>query len=130
MAKEAQNAVEGISDPELKRIAFEKILNDLLNSDTRKVNSDSTFPAKKVKKRNSKTTGKSNKDGPQSQVKALIDEGFFKKPKTLSEVKTELGTRGFHIPLTHLSAPLVRLCRQKFLRRSKESSGTYSYSNW
>lgn len=64
----------------------------------------------------------------------MIDEGFFKKPKTIAHVKAELENRGHHIPLTSLSGPLQKLCQRKKLRRQRlKTSGkkqTFAYSNW
>jgi hypothetical protein len=42
----------------------------------------------------------------------MVDDGFFKKPKTISEVKAELENRGHHIPLTSLSGPMQALSEE------------------
>jgi hypothetical protein len=64
----------------------------------------------------------------------MIEDAFFTKPKTISEVKAELENRGHHIPLTSLSGPLQKLCQAKKLRRQKvEGKGKkrpFAYSNW
>ncbi len=64
----------------------------------------------------------------------MIGEGFFKKPKTITQVKAELENRGHHIPMTSLSGPLQTLCQQRVLRRQKgKTEGTkqiYAYSEW
>lgn len=60
----------------------------------------------------------------------MVDDGFFDRPKTISEVKAELENRGHHIPLTSLSGPLQKLCKKKVLRRQKPDGKTFSYSNW
>lgn len=130
IAKEAQDAVEAIKDPELKRVAFEKILDNLLANG---------FPVKisepNLHKKNSKhkigTKPKASKIGPSGQIKALAEEGYFKTPKGISKIKDELAARGFHLTLALLATPLRRLCQQKILRRSKEAGGNgYTYSNW
>lgn len=66
-------------------------------------------------------------------MEGLIDDGFFKKPRTLSEVKAELANRGHHIPRTSLSGPLQTLCKNHRLRRQKgigSSKGRFAYTNW
>src|SRR5207249_4080720 len=111
-ALEAEQSVASIKDPELKRIAFEKILDALLAEPTQRGNS---------KKRDSRVRDQSPtaRGGPKAYVSELAEEGFFESPRTMSEVKEELGNRGHHIPLTSLSGPLQRLCQGKVLRRSK-----------
>jgi hypothetical protein len=52
--------------------------------------------------------------GPQAYVEELVSDGFFKKQKTISEVKTELGNRGHHIALTASAV----LCRNFARRRN------------
>lgn len=77
---------------------------------------------------------KSTRGGTSAYIVELIDEQFFSKPKTISEVKAELGNRGHHIPLTSLSGPLQKLCQKKRLRRQKtDGEGkkkAFAYSNW
>jgi hypothetical protein len=63
----------------------------------------------------------------------MIGDGFFKKVKTMGEVKAELENRGHHIPFTSLSGPLQKLCQNRKLRRQKMDRGgkkTFGYSNW
>jgi hypothetical protein len=69
-------------------------------------------------------------------VEALIDEDFFKKQRTIAEVKAELANQGHHIALTSLSGPLQKLTQERRLRRQKITGGSkgskvsYAYSNW
>jgi hypothetical protein len=87
--------------------------------------------AKQSKPREGKE--KRKRTGPQGYIEEMIAEKFFAKPKTLGEVKAELGNRGHHIPLTHLSGPMQRLCQRKQLRRQKTADGKkqiFTYSNW
>jgi hypothetical protein len=47
--------------------------------------------------RSPRTAAKPKKGGgPKGCVRELIDDGFFKKPKTIAEVKAELANRGAH----------------------------------
>jgi len=131
LVAQAEKAVAGVKDPELKRIAFQKILDDLLGG--------SVLPAARhggaAKKRPAAgaKTKRAASSGPQAYVEELIEESFFKKPKTIANVKAELENRGHHIPLTSLSGPLQKLCQRRSLRRQRVKSGkkqTFAYSHW
>jgi len=131
LVAQAEKAVAGVKDPELRRIAFQKILDDLLGSAA----SPATRPRGATKNRPVATEKlkRPTKGGPQAYVEELVAEGFFKKPKTIANVKAELVNRGHHIPLTSLSGPLQKLCQRKTLRRQRIKSGkkqTFAYSHW
>jgi hypothetical protein len=132
LVKQAEKAVASVKDPELRRVAFEKVLDDLLaiGSGSKEV---------PHKKSTGKTAPKAQpnrnaRGGPTAYIQELADDGFFKKRKTIAEIKAELENRGHHIPLTSLSGPLQNLCKGKVLRRQKTSEPgsrrTYSYSEW
>lgn len=127
----AEKAVAGVKDPELKRIAFQKILDDLLGGAA----SPAPRPAASSKKSSTTTKPKrAAKSGPHAYVEELVDDGFFKKPKTIAHVKAELENRGHHIPLTSLSGPLQKFCQRKMLRRQRvktsDKKQTFAYSHW
>jgi len=139
MVAQAEAAVAAVKDPELRRVAFEKILTTLLEQQSapakaaasrrpnRSAPAAAARPARAAKKRHG---------GPMAYVQELIGDGFFKKQKTIADVKAELVNRGHHIPLTSLSGPLQSLTKQKQLRRQKvvmngkKSKTTFAYSNW
>jgi hypothetical protein len=130
---QAENAVKGLKDPELKRIAFQKVLDDLIGASDRP--SESSSVRKKGRKSNNPSKPKpAPKGGPRAYIRELVEEGFFKKPKTISDLKVELENRGHHIPLTSLSGPMQQLCKIRELRRKRtEEPGakkTFVYSNW
>jgi len=139
LVKQAEQAVKSVSDPELRRVAFEKILAALLEKTETTYNSkprggrkiiSSVAPA-------TKRAGKKLK-GPKAYIHELIEEKFFTKPKALPQVKAELENRGHHIAVTSLSGPLQSLCKAKLLRRQKaiapgkagKERQTYTYSEW
>jgi len=132
VVKQAEQAVGAVKDPELRRVAFEKILDDLLGS------SSAINPKKKPPKPSGRRrltgAGKPKSAGPLSYVEELVNDHFFSKPKTIAQVKAELENRGHHIALTSLSGPLQKLTLKKQLRRQKTKTAgkkqTYSYSNW
>ena len=136
LVAQAESAVAAVKDPELKRVAFQKVLDDLLGS--RPAAEAAPKPKRTSSGRAPKVSpGKkapAAKMGPQAYIEEMKGEGFFKKPKTIAQVKAELGNRGHHIPLTSLSGPLQTLCKRKILRRQKTNSSgkkqTYAYSEW
>lgn len=140
LVAQAESAVSAVKDAELRRVAFEKILDDLLASssagpqDTKPDRGTSGAASRRTKAKAVGGESKSARGGTAAYIEELIDEGFFSKPKTISEVKAELGNRGHHIPLTSLSGPLQRLCQKKKLRRQKTDGGgkkkAFAYSNW
>jgi hypothetical protein len=138
---EAEEAVKSVKDPELRRVAFEKILGHLLGHAAGTSESESTPKSKPTpsKARGSGGSSKrapSAKSGPKARVEELVDADYFKKQRTIADVKTELANRGHHIPLTSLSGPLQSLTQQRRLRRQKVATNgkgskvTYAYSNW
>jgi hypothetical protein len=135
LVEQAERAVSSVKNPELKRVAFEKILDDLLSLGLPRQQRESQLPQRKRRGVEAPhAQAKAKRAGPQAYLDELTDEGFFQKPKTISEVKAELENRGHHIPLTSLRGPLQKLCQKKKLRRQKaEGSGnkkTFVYSNW
>lgn len=128
---QAEAAVKAVKDPELRRVAFEKVLDNLLVSGGKP--SKEKADGRSAKKAQSKAAPKKG-SGPIGYVRELAKEGFFKKPKTITQVKTELGNRGHHIPLTSLSGPLQTLCQQRVFRRNMaKTTGnkqSFNYSEW
>lgn len=135
----AENAVKNLKDPELRRIAFEKILEEFLQSE-RSPTSVAGQKSEKISKPSQKATArKANSDtagkrGVTLYVNELVTDSFFKKQKTIADVKAELSNRGHHIPITSLSGPLQKLCQKRTLRRQKiKKDGekeTFAYSEW
>ena len=135
LVTQAEEATRAIKDPELRRVAFERVLDDLLSGGGTATQGGAR--AAKPVARSPRTAAKPKKrGGPTGYVRELIDDGFFKKPKTIAEVKAELANRGHHIALTSLSGPLQSLCQGRVLRRHKAKAGdkakksTFNYSEW
>lgn len=130
----AEASVQGVKDPELRRVAFEKVLEKLLSTDAEvrvsaKAGKRKTSPTKKTKQ-------PKRRGGPKAYILDLMEEGFFSKPKAIADVQTALEERGHHIAITSLSGPLQSLCKDRTLRRQqKEVDGkgakkVYVYSKW
>lgn len=132
LVAQAEKAVASVKDPELKRVAFQKVLDDLLALQSG-AEPKRAVPVKKSGKV-SKTKTAPAKYGPQAYVEEMIEDAFFKKPKTIAQVKAELENRGHHIPITSLSHPLQTLTQRRSLRRQRsKTSGnkhTFVYSEW
>lgn len=135
LVTQAEVATRAIKDPELRRVAFERVLDDLLAGSTGTSQSGArSIKAARLATQTSLNAKKSS--GPKGYIRQLLDDGFFKKPKTIAEVKAELANRGHHIALTSLSGPLQSLCQDRFLRRHKAKPGdkgkkaAYNYSEW
>src|SRR5437773_6715693 len=101
LVAQAESAVSAVKDAELRRVAFEKILDDLLASSSggaqdstakRKTGGQPTSAPGRSQPKTKAAAGpsKSVRGGTSVYVDELIDEDFFSKPKTISEVKAEL----------------------------------------
>jgi hypothetical protein len=140
MVTEAEVAVASVKDPELRRVAFEKILTTLLEQVTTPHGPSRAKPGgRKAGKYGARAGAQGEKNlrrGPKAYVQELIKDSFFKKQRTLADVKAELVNRGHHVALTSLSGPLQLLTQEKQLRRQKTSADgkgtktTFVYSNW
>jgi len=123
LVAEAESAVAAVKDPELRRAAFEKILERLLGSST----------LEKPESKKAATAKTKSKRGATGYLEELINEGLFKEQRTLAQIKAELANRGYHVPQTSLSGPLQKLCQNKRLRRERLKAdgqkATYGYSN-
>lgn len=58
----------------------------------------------------------------------LKNEGFFKQPKFLNDVKEKLGQDGYHYSTTSLSGPLQEAVQRRLLGRLKKE-GQWAYVN-
>jgi hypothetical protein len=99
-------------------IAFMRsLLSGANEEDTMNKNNKSNKSTKKQKSNKKSLT--SNK-GPRSVIAELIDEGFFAKKKSLSEIQRKLEEMGHIYAQTSLSGPVLKLVRDKKLNRNKE----------
>ena len=117
LVAQAESAVGAVKDPELKRVAFQKVLDDLLGAQPDAAATPKSKGGRAARSSGgiAKTKKPSTRKGPQGHVQELIDDGFFKKQKSIAQVKAELENHGHHIALTSLSGPLQRLCQRRLL---------------
>jgi hypothetical protein len=137
MIAEAEAAVAAVKDPELRRVAFDRILATLLErkEPTRTLPKGKTHGRPRATAQLESDRAAKARGGPKRYVEDLLKDGFFEKQRTIADVKAELANRGRHIALTSLSGPLQTLTQQRKLRRQKISAkdgqkSTYAYSNW
>lgn len=123
--KRAERAVEGMADGPLKIAAFQTILAKLLAE----AEPEEQVQRAAVKAPNVRTEQPSTLTG---RILAIRSEGFFKTQRSLGEVRENLGSRGWHYPLTTLSGVMQALVRQRELRRERGAVGNkqvWKYSN-
>jgi hypothetical protein len=80
-------------------------------------------PSRKTKATRSSAVDKKDRPkrkGPQTLLEELANENFFKSKRTIGEVQKKLEEKGHIYALHSLSTPLLRLTRNKTLRRIKE----------
>jgi len=58
-------------------------------------------------------------------IATLAEEGFFKKPRSLADIRAELETHGHHYPVTTLSGAALTEVRKRNLRRLKREGQWY-----
>lgn len=111
--KKAEEAIRDMPDTPLRMKAFEVILASLLSQPkspmlgTGLEAQESSRPASSLS----------------SRVGVLVEEGFLDEPRSLSEIQRKLAEHGWHYPQSNLSTPLIRMVRQRELRRLQASSG-------
>ncbi len=66
--------------------------------------------------------------GPLGRVSLLVQEGFFKEKRSISEIKSKLAEKAIFYDLTSLSPSVLRLVKRGELRRIKEE-GNWRYVN-
>src|SRR5688500_6723056 len=94
LLEDAEKSVSGIKNEKFREMAFEKLLNHLLKADTDDDEQDEEEkPRKKSVKKSNRTrkreggNSKSKAEGPLAWLRELSDEGFFKKPKSSSNIR-------------------------------------------
>jgi len=115
--KRAEAAVADMAEGALKVKAFEVILGSLIAAESRPHPKPVAAPARPDEVRSAPPSSLAERIG------LLGEEGFFAEPKSLSDIQAKLAEHGWHYPQTNLSTPLVRLVRQRRLRRLQLAEG-------
>jgi hypothetical protein len=108
LRKQAEKAVQDMPDGEFKLKAFEVILNHLLAPGKAQLTSESQAEAPQRKAVVNEAED-SDAQSTQGRILVLKAEGFFKKPQSIGQTRSELAARGWHYPVTTLSGELIQL---------------------
>lgn len=123
--RQAEAAVADMAEGALKIKAFEVVLQHLLSAGKDKRVGDRPRAALREGKNHSPTSIA-------GRILTLQEEGFFSQPRTIADIKAELGNHGWHIPLTTLSGRLQGLVQHRRLRRERvdvRGKKQWRYSN-
>jgi hypothetical protein len=93
-------------------------INAIINYASGSMNSTNTQRRKTPKKHNVKA--RTVRDTPTSLIRGLINDNFFKPPKSLPQIRAKLTEMGHPYAVTSLSPAVLRLVRARELRRLKE----------
>jgi superfamily II DNA/RNA helicase len=63
------------------------------------------------------------REGLQTLLRALVSEDYFKTKRTIGEIRAKLEEQGHIYPIVRISTPLLRLTRDRTLRRFRDGSG-------
>ena len=136
--KKAERAVAEMPEGELRVEAFKLILSRLLadGGSQTPVGKGPAVRHQRGKNRKAKQHNEHHDDAvPRSAPSRILElkaEGFFDEQRGIGEVREELQTHGWRYDVTDLSGPLMKLVRERELRRSKVKDGnktTYKYFN-
>ncbi len=134
LRKSAEHAVADMPEGPLKMKAFEVILGNLLEG-KEATGRAATAQREPIvvrppsRNRGQRAEGKVPDSCPE-RILFLRTEGFFKTPRTLSEIQAELRLRGWIYPVTSLSGPVQKLVQKRELRRlagEDGKKGSYTY---
>jgi len=120
--KEIEEQVSVIKDPELRKIAFEKLMDSLSGN-------------KKVKAKSKKTKGtkqgkesKGGRIGPKAILVKELNSAYFNNPKIVSEIQIYLKHKTGHTYKSdEISTSLLRMLRCGLLKRNKKEKGNYEW---
>ena len=123
LRKEAEKVVEGMPDGEIKIKAFEVVLNHLISGG---VGPASSRAISSVSNESEKETDDFPAASVSGRLLVLREEGFFKNPKSLAEIREELKAHGWHYQNATIATRLIKLVQKQRLRRQKIKEGNKS----
>jgi hypothetical protein len=133
----AEAVTSGVSDPQLRAIAFGRVLDHLLaggaTQSPTQIQREGTEPPRH--RAPSGVRPPSSRSGPSAWINSLRDEGFFTKQKPLAEVTEAVRAQGHNIDSKNVTDPLERLVQSKVLRRERKPTDgstrvVWLYSNY
>jgi hypothetical protein len=126
--KKAESAVQDMADGDLKTKAFEVFLRHLLShgEDTPQAAVPERRGTRKTSRAARRVAGGGGGSLPAfapDRILSLKDEGFFKTGRGMREIRDEMQAHGWMYKLNAISGPLMKLVRQRQLRRATFSNG-------
>lgn len=118
IAARAEKAVQSVEDQDLRRIAFDRILQQMLEG----LGADApplSHPERKVSTAKRFSTQRSSKEGPTGWLEGLIKDGFFDEEQGQREILEKLGERGRELQDSQITQQLLSLVRRGLLKRRK-----------
>lgn len=120
--KEIEEQVSVIKNPELRKIAFQKLMDSLSSQKKAKAKSKKTKDTKKGKEL------KGGRPGPKAILIEQLNSGYFNDPKVVSEIPKYLKHKTGHTyKQKELSTSLLRMLRDGKLTRNKKEKGKYEW---
>lgn len=123
--EQARAMVDAVTEPGIKAAAFGVLFSRFLDGPGSPAKARRAEPAPARARRNEGATSS-------ARIIGLKEEGFFTQQRSLSEVRDQLGARGWHYPLTALSGVMQALVQSRELRRAQAKVGNrqvWKYSN-
>lgn len=121
--KEIEEQVSIIKDSELRKIAFEKLLDSFSV-----LKKSKTIPRKEIKGNKKRLTQKSGRPGPKKILHDLLSSGFFDNSRIISEIIAHIKLKtGHNYKANELSPSLLRILRDGYLAREKNDKGKYEW---
>jgi hypothetical protein len=120
--RKAEESVADMPESPLKIKAFEVILNSLIS----RIDGGADIKGRSSGPDSPTGDGVSRPKSPSSlaeRVGVLAEEGYLGEPRSLADIQTKLAEHGWHYGQANLSTPLIRLVRQRQLRRLQQTEG-------
>jgi hypothetical protein len=117
LRKKAEQAVADMAEGPLKIKAFEVILTSLLSPGT------ADREPQKKQLRFESSPQREVVSSIARRIALLAEEAFFSQPRSLADIQAGLAEHGWHYPQNNLSTPLIRLVRERQLRRLQLTKG-------
>jgi hypothetical protein len=126
--RKAEAVVQDMSDPDLRRAAFQVILKHLLEQSSPPMDSEGSTVARSSAPQVPRSNSDLGKDlglprSAADRILVLRNEDFFQGGRGIGEIRDELQAHGWMYALTAISGPLMKLVRQRQLRRMMSGEG-------
>jgi hypothetical protein len=109
-----------IKDESLRAVAFAKVLEFMLRSNDWAAPATAANRGESLRQAPKATHAEavgSSADGPSSWIEGLESEGFFREPRSITDVVGRVKADGHSVLSKDVTYPLVRLVRMRKLRR-------------